>query len=85
MATVYTVNDWKGIMVKVGLGQPSSRAFVIATLATGIAYITRMPQASFREDGSMKAFKLLSPEPDATLQHFLLVPVAAATAAYLFT
>ena len=85
MATVYTVNDWKGIMVKVGLGQPSSRAFVIAILATGIAYITRMPQASFREDGSMKAFKLLSPEPDATLQHFLLVPVAAATAAYLFT
>ena len=85
MTTVYTVNDWKGIMVKVGLGQPASRAFVIATLATGIAYITRMPQASFREDGSMKAFKLLSPEPDATLQHFLLVPVAAATAAYLFT
>ena len=85
MSLVYTVNDWKGIMVKVGLAQPSSRAFVIATLATGIAYVARMPQASFREDGSMKAFKLLSPEPDATMQHFLLVPVAVAAAIFLLT
>ena len=85
MATFERVDNLRGILVKVGLGHPSSRAFVIGTLATGIAYIAKFPGAAFREDGSMKPFKLLSPEPDATTTHFLLVPLIAASAAYLFT
>ena len=85
MGTVQTVDDMRGVLVKLGLGQPTSRAFVVATVAAGIAYIGGLPKASFREDGSLKPLKYLSPEPDATTTHFLLVPTVAAAAAYLFT
>ena len=85
MGTVQTVDDMRGVLVKLGLGQPVSRAFVVAAVAAGIAYIGGFPKASFREDGSMKPLKDLSPEPDATTTHFLLVPTVAAAAAYLFT
>ncbi len=85
MSTFERVDDLRGILVKVGLGQPVSRAFVIGTVAAGVAYIAKFPGAAFREDGSMKPLKLLSPEPDATTTHFLLVPLIAAGAAYLFT
>ncbi len=85
MGTVQTVDDMRGVLVKLGLGQPVSRAFVIATAVAGIAYIGGFPKASFREDGSLKPLKYLSPEPDATTTHFLLVPTVAAAAAYLFT
>lgn len=84
--TVFTeVNDVRGILVKLGLGKPAGRAFVVGTVAAGAAYIAGFPTASFREDGSMKPSKLVSPEPDATYTHFLLVPLIAAGAAYLFT
>ena len=85
MSTVEVVNGTRGILVKLGLGQPSARAFVVGTAAAGLAYIGGFPKASFREDGSMKPLKYLSPEPDATTTHFLLVPTVAAAAAYLFT
>ena len=85
MAEVAVVDDMRGVLVKVGLGQPTSRAFVVATAAAGIAYLAGFPKASFREDGSLKPLKYLSPEPDATTTHFLLVPTVAAAAAYLFT
>ena len=86
MADVWEVNDWKGVLVKVGLGTPAPRALVAATVVGGLAFLLKYPACSFREeDGSMKPAKILSPEPDATHKHFLLVPLTAATVAYLFT
>ena len=79
------VNGVRGVLVRLGLGQPSSRAFVVGAAAAGVAWFAGQPKAAFREDGSMKPFKPLSPEPDATYTHFLLVPVTAAAAAFLFT
>ena len=85
MSTIYEVNDWRGIMVKMGLGTPTPRALVAATVVGGVALLAKWPRGCFREDGSMKAFKPISPEVDATNQHFLLVPLGAATLVYLFT
>mgnify|MGYP001177021870 CR=1 FL=1 len=85
MAEVKVVDDVRGVLVKVGLGQPSARAFCIGAIAAGLAYLGGFPKTSFREDGSMKPLKYLSPEPDATTTHFLLVPLIAATAGYLCT
>lgn len=85
MTTFETVDDIRGLLVKVGLGSPAARAFVLATATAAVAYVAKFPGAAFREDGSMKPLKYLSPEPDATHTHFLLVPVAVAGAAYLFT
>ena len=82
---IHTADDLCGILVKVGLGQPSARAFCAGTLAAGVAYLAGFPKASFREDGSMKPLKYLSPEPDAVTTHFLLVPLSVGVAAYLFT
>lgn len=75
----------RGTLVELGLGTPSSRAFVIGVTAAGLLYLAGRPKASFREDGTMKPCRLLSPEPDATMTHFLLFPVGAAVAGYLFT
>lgn len=84
MSTV--VNEGiRGTLVELGLGTPSSRAFVIGVTAAGLLYLAGRPKASFREDGTMKPCRLLSPEPDATMTHFLLCPVGAAVAGYLFT
>ena len=80
-----TVTDMHGIMVKLGLGQPISRAFVAGVVVAGVSYLAKYPKASFREDGSMKPLSFLSAEPDATTTHFLLVPVVSAGAVYLFT
>ena len=84
-ATFPQVIGARGVLVQLGLGQPASRAFVVAAVVTGVAYCCGLPSAAFREDGSIKPFKYLSPEPDGTSSHFLLVPVVAGAAAYLFT
>ena len=84
-ATVEVVDDVRGILVKLGLGQPVSRAFVVGSVVGGVAYLAGLPKQSFRDDGSMKPLKALSPEPDATNLHFLLIPVGVATAVFLFT
>ena len=68
-----------------GLAQPSSRAFVAATLAGTFSYVTKMPACFYEEDGSLKPFRPLSPELNATDVHFFLVPLGAAVVAYLFT
>ena len=75
----------RGVMVHMGLGQPASRAFVVGAVAGAVALAVKFPAAAFREDGSMKPLAVLSAEPDATNTHFLLVPVVAAAAAFLFT
>jgi len=75
----------RGVMVHMGLGQPATRAFVVGAVAGAVALAVKFPAAAFREDGSMKPLAVLSAEPDATNTHFLLVPVVAAAAAFLFT
>ena len=85
MSTVEVTEGIRGTLVKLGLAQPSSRAFVIGVTAAGLLYLAGQPKASFREDGTMKPLRWLSPEPDATTTHFLLLPVGAAVAGYLFT
>lgn len=82
---VETVDGVRGMLVKMGLAQPSSRAFVAGVTAAGLLYISGKPNAAFREDGSMKPFSLISSELDATTTHFLLLPSAVAIAAFLFT
>ena len=85
MSLIKEGNDLRGLLVQMGLGQPSSRAFVVGSIVGTAAFLSGFPAASFREDGSIKPAKLVSHEPDATNTHFLLVPLAAAAAAYLFT
>tara|TARA_Y100000004_G_scaffold185834_1_gene236591 strand:- start:167 stop:427 length:261 start_codon:yes stop_codon:yes gene_type:complete len=75
----------RGVLYKLGLGQPIARAFVAAVVVGGVLYVAGQPKVAFREDGSMKPARLLSPAPDATHTHFLLAPVAAGAAAFLFT
>ena len=84
-AVVEEVTDLKGIMVKLGLAQPMSRAFVVGTIAAGVSFAAKYPKAAFREDGSMRPPAYLSPDPEATVAHFLVLPVVAAAAAFLFT
>ena len=81
----YTVDNTYGLLVKLGLGQPSARAVAAGAVASLVAYGFKFPTTSFRRDGTMKPMKALSAAPDATNTHFLLVPVTAATVAYLFT
>ncbi|AUL80787.1 hypothetical protein [Pleurochrysis sp. endemic virus 1b] len=83
--TLPFVTDTRGAMVALGLGNPVTRAFVAGSIAAGVAYSSSFPQAAFREDGTIKPFKWVSPEPDATLTHFLLFPLVVAGATFLFT
>ena len=79
------IEGLRGILVKVGLANPSSRAFV-AGVAVGIgAYALKCPSQCFDEDGQMRPLALVSSAPTATNTHFLAVPLAAAAVAYLFT
>ena len=74
-----------GVLVHMGLGQPMSRGFVAGAVVGAVGLVAKLPSAAFREDGSMKPLALLSEDPDATNSHFLLVPVVAALAVFLFT
>lgn len=80
-----TIEGPMGVMVKLGLAKPAARGVTAAAVAAMAAYALKFPRQSFRRDGTMKPFRPLSPAPDATTSHFLLVPVVAGTAAYLFT
>jgi len=75
----------RGILVKMGLAQPESRAFVVGGFVGAAMYALGLPKQAFTEDGEMRPFKPLSPHPSATYAHFLVVPVSAAIAAYVFT
>ena len=74
----------RGMMVRMGLGQPASRAFVVGTAAGLLAYAVGFPKGAFDEEGNMRPLSFVSSSSEATRTHFLVVPVAAATAAYLF-
>ena len=80
-----TILGARGVMVYMGLGTPASRAFVAASLAGVLAYITKTPAAAFDDKGEMRPFKGISRAPTATYTHFLAVPVIAGAAAYVFT
>ena len=73
------------VLSHVGLASPYSRAFVVATGVGVLAYGMGFPKQSFTEDGEMKPFALLNPGPHATYAHFLALPIAAGTFAFLFT
>jgi len=85
MSVVETVDDVRGVLVKMKLGHPVSRAFTAAVIVGGVAFIAGLPKAAFRDNGSMRPYRRLSADPEATDAHFLLVPLVAATAVYLFT
>ena len=73
------------LLVALGLGTPLQRGITGAVLVGTTAYLARWPAAAFTEDGELRPLKYLSPEPDATWKHFLLVPVTAGAAFFLFT
>ena len=75
----------RGVLVKVGLATPLSRAFVIGTAVGLAAYAVGFPKASFDEKGEMRPLSLVSSAPTATKNHFLAVPIGAAALAYTFT
>ena len=79
------VSGIRGVMVKLGLGSPLARGFVAGAVVAGATYLAKFPSAAFRDDGSMRPLKLLSPDPEATTTHFLLVPAVGAAAVFLFT
>ena len=75
-----------GILVYLGLGQPTARAFVAGTLAGLVAYTLKWPSQAFEEEtNEMRPFKLLSQAPHATYNHFLAVPLTVGTLAFIFT
>lgn len=80
------MQDWRDVMVVMGLGTPASRAFVAGVAATGLLYSSGYPKEAFREDGTIKPFGPLTPGPDGVSQkHFLVLPLVVATSVYLFT
>ena len=74
-----------GVMVAMGLGTPRARCFVSVAIVGLTAYAFKLPQQAFKRDGTMKPFKPLSFDPEATNAHFLLIPVSAGLCVYLFT
>lgn len=85
MRTLEEVTDWRGVLVSMGLGSPSSRAFTAFALAASIGYMTGTPQGAFTQDGRMRPWAAMSHDPDAASVHFLLTPTLIASAVYLFT
>lgn len=83
--TQKTVEGIRGIAVYTGLGHPAARAFVAGALVGTVAYAAGVPTSCFDEEGQLRPFRGLSSSPHARYAHFLLVPVAAATVAGLFT
>jgi len=79
------VDGIRGMLVQMGLGTPSSRAFTVGGIVGVAMYALGLPKESFTDEGEMRPLKALSPHPSATNVHFLVVPVGATVAAYLFT
>ena len=76
----------KDALVALGLGRPVARSFVAAVAVAGGMYIVGKPNDAFTDDGAIRPFAPLTPGPDGvTFKHFLVVPLVAATAVYLFT
>tara|TARA_Y100000748_G_scaffold36550_1_gene27082 strand:+ start:57 stop:329 length:273 start_codon:yes stop_codon:yes gene_type:complete len=81
-----SINGYRGLMVYLGLASPLSRAFVAGASVAAIQYVTKTPSAAFDEDGAIRQWSLVFPQsPEATDQHFLILPIGVASAVYLFT
>jgi len=73
-------------MVYLGLASPLARAFVAGSGVAAIQYVTKTPNAAFDEDGAIRQWSLVYPQnPEATDQHFLILPLGVAAVVYLFT
>jgi hypothetical protein len=83
--TVTTVESVRDILVTVGLGTPLRRAATVLGISLALAYLGRMPDGAWDDEGEMRPFKLISQDPEATYNHFLVVPVALTAAVYLFS
>ena len=73
----------------IGLGSPVTRAALVSTLATSIAYASKFPRHAFTPEGKMKKFSTTSEdtsygESETTQVHFAVVPVLAFALAYVF-
>jgi len=79
------IEGFRGVAVKMGLATPLSRAFVVGTAAGLAAYAVKWPAVAFDQKGQMRPLAVVSRDPTATNTHFLVVPLAAASIAYLFT
>ena len=79
------IQGMRGVMVKVGLATPLSRAFVAGAVVGLAAYAVGWPKSSFDERGEMRPLSFVSKAPNATTNHFLAVPLGAAAIAYVFT
>lgn len=79
------VQGVRGLLVKMGLQTPSSRAFVAGGITAAVMFATTTPKAAFTDEGEMRPWAVLSPHPSATQVHFLAYPLGVAAAVYLFT
>jgi hypothetical protein len=73
----------------IGLGSQVTRAALVSTLATSIAYASKWPRAAFTPKGKLKKFSTAPVDPsygeaETTMTHFVLVPVVAFALAYVF-
>lgn len=85
MQTQEVIEGWRGVMVSVGLGKCVSRAACAGVVTGIVCYALKFPQGAFRRDGTIRPARTLSAAQDATHTHFLLTPIAVASAVYLFT
>ena len=69
-----------GKLSMLGLGSPINRCVAAGAATLIVLYATR-PSCYFRENGELRPFKVSSPEPDATYNHFFLAPLIAGWAA----
>ena len=77
--TQEVIEGWRGVCVALGLGNPGARAVTAGLLAGTASYALKYPRKAFREDGTVRNVT------DPTDTHFLLTPLAVATAVYLLT
>ena len=82
---VITVTDMQGRLAMMGLGNPLSRAAVVAAVVGGVSYAAAEPKMFFRKNGTARPWTATSAEPDAMQCPFFLVPLTAAAVVYLLT
>ena len=76
------IEGWRGVLVASGLRTPTQRAVTIALATGAISYAMKLPQKSFREDGTVRP---MGGSADSAHWHFLLTPTLVGAAVFLFT
>ena len=86
MAQVEVVETWQHMLSKMGLKNPSARAFVAGVAVTSVLYFAGYPKEAWDEEGNMRPFYPLSQGPDCVCRkHFLVIPTVVTGAVFLFT